>query len=372
MKIKINDKDWLVEIDKELSAELKLMRDEVLERASDILNDDVTIQSLHGIIGGKNNDYVNSVKMQFVDFDDFFAKWLKGFNDKYEKEKEEVLKRYGFIDIEYKASFRNLPLLQDKKIFLYTKKFLERNFYKNIKERTRMKPEEKLWEIWFGNNLVYGLVIAPEYSPNGWRIDKSEIRRVNYDYWTIGHIMHTGLIDANLKKPITFDTVDHFYMFYRSVLEGLSNSKYEKIIYEKYIDYLKKSAKLEEEPFLIPEFRYAGFEKEHKYRIDFTVLNQHSLDFVGFELSPASSHMSIGGLKEKQYKVNEELSQKWEKEMEKRNNYFDTFGVTIKTFTDKHLQDIDNCFEQIIEVLSFRPKNKASITDEENRLKGLD
>ena len=33
--------------------------------------------------------------------------------------------------------------------------------------------------------------------------------------------------------------------------------------------------------------------------------------------------------------------------MEKRNAYFNTFGITTITFTDKLLKDIDDCFEQI-------------------------
>jgi len=371
MKITVNDKDWLVEIEKELSTELKLMRNEVLKRASDISGDEVTVHSLHGIIGGKNNDYVDSVKTQFVDFDDFFTKWLKGFIDKYEKEKEDALERFGYIDIEYKASFRNVLLLQDDKIFLYTQKFLERNFYKNIKERTRVKPDEKLWEIWFGNNLTYGLVIAPEYKLDGWRIDKSEIRRANYSYWTVGHILHTGLIDANMNKPFKFNSIEDFSTFYISVLKGLSNSQYEKDIFDRYIHYLYESENPLEEPFLIPEFRYAGLEKKHKYRLDFTILNQHSLEFIGFELSPASSHMSIKSLKEKQYEVNNDLSEKWEKEMDKRNEYFNTFGITTKTFTDRHLVNIEECFNQMKKILSNRPENKSSIQYEKDRLKAL-
>ncbi|MDL2212927.1 hypothetical protein LJC72_05770 [Bacteroides sp. OttesenSCG-928-D19] len=369
MTKKINEQDWLSEIDKDSTNELQAMQDNVLQKASNILERNVILSSLHGIIGGKNNNYVDCVRTQFWDFEDFFMQWIKGLSDTFEKEKELYLKWHQTINIHDKSSFRIVRLLKEEDIFQYTRKFLERNFYRNIKERTRTKPDESLWEIWFGYELVYGLMIAPEQTTNGWRIDKSEIRRTDYNYWTIGHILHTGFIDAKLNKPYQFTKIEDFYIFYESVLKGLSNSVYEKEIYSKYIEYLKTSDDVLNEPFLIPEFRYAGLKHHHEYRLDFTILNQHTLDFVGFEISPSSSHMSVDKMKDKkQYEVNEELKKKWEKEMSKRNQYFDTFGITVKTFTDTQLQSVDACFEQIKNVLMKRPENKSSVSIEKERL----
>jgi hypothetical protein len=180
--------------------------------------------------------------------------------------------------------------------------------------------------------------------------------------------MQTGLIDPMMSDPIKFADLNSFYSFYQSVLKRLSNSNYEQEICDLYIDYLKSSVEPLNEPFLIPEFRYAGLTKNHEHRLDFTILNQHTVEFIGFEISPASSHMSVSNLKQKQVTVNDELKKNWEKEMSKRNKYFDTFGITTKTFTDTHLKDINACFDQIKQVLSSRPKSKISVSTQRQRL----
>ena len=114
------------------------------------------------------------------------------------------------------------------------------------------------------------------------------------------------------------------------------------------MDYLKESDDVTAEPFLIPELRYAGRDREHKYRLDFAICNPYTFEFIGFELSPASTHMAIAKMKDKtQTKVNEELSQKWEKECDKRNEYFNQYGITTITFADSDLQDMDACFEKM-------------------------
>lgn len=369
MPKKLTDREQLLQdIQDDLTVEINALRDDALRRASIILNRHVSLPSLHGIVGGKNNTYVDSVRTQFLDFEDFFARWINGLNDTFTSEKETYMKWNKDFDWSARASFKNVRLLQDEKIFQYTQKFLERNFYKHIDQRIRLKPDESLWALWFGYKLTYGLLIAPFKSSSGWHIDKSEIRRVKYNYWTVGHIMQTGLIDPTMDDPITFSDLNSFYTFYQSVLKRLSNSIYEQQICDMYIDYLKKSSDVLNEPFLIPEFRYAGLTKDHEHRLDFTILNQHSVEFIGFEISPASSHMAVSNLKQKQVAVNEELKKSWEKEMAKRNKYFDTFGITTKTFTDTHLKDVNACFEQIKQVLSKRPGSKTSVMTQKQRL----
>jgi hypothetical protein len=370
-KQRTEEEKLLKEIQDDLTREIESIKKEALKRATALLGREINIQSLNGMVGGKNNVYVDSVRMQFLDFDDFFSKWLKGLNDTFTSEKKTFLRYNSVFDWTARGSFRGVLVLKDPIIFRYTELFLERNFYKHINQRMRLKPDETLWAIWFGYKLVYGLLIAPEINANSWRIDKSEIRKVKYNYWTVGHVMQTGLIDPELNEAIKFNDLESFYQFYLSVLNRLSSSQYEKEISKKYIQYLRSSREVLEEPFLIPEFRYLGLEHKHEYRLDFTILNQHTMDFIGFEISPASSHMQVSNLKQKQIQVNDELKDKWEKEMAKRNKYFDSFGITIKTFTDKALEDIDSCFEEIKSVLEKRPSEKTSVKSQKDRLENL-
>lgn len=125
------------------------------------------------------------------------------------------------------------------------------------------------------------------------------------------------------------------------------------------------------EPFLIPELRYDGSTDVHRYRLDLTICNPYTSEFVGFELSPSSSHMAIAGTGRANADINSELAQKWEKECDKRNEYFKKYGITIVTFTDADLQDIDACFERIKSYLQKRPYTPRPLQDSLDRLNDL-
>jgi hypothetical protein len=300
------------------------------------------------------------VRTQFSDFNDFYSQWLKGLVNQYNR------------NIQYSPQpNHNAKLLKDPEIESYVRLFLERNFYRNLRERTRNKPEEQLWSVWFGYDVIFGLLIAPLNVGDKWIIDKSEIRRADYEYWTLGHVFKEGLIDNDSTTTFSISNFEEFKKIYLSIFKKLSNSKYEKLVCERYIKYLSESNNIDDEPFLIPEVRYAGLEHKHKYRLDFTILNPHTQQYIGFEISPSSSHMSIKGYKEKQKEVNEELSVKWNKEMTKRNEYFNAFGITTITFTEKMLEDFDNCWSQIEKFLKSRSQEKTSIQDQLLRIKKL-
>ncbi|ODG91527.1 hypothetical protein BED47_07700 [Gottfriedia luciferensis] len=333
---------------------LKDLQDSVLEILKEKVeyhqvNNSTSIHGLHALIGSKNNTFVDSVKMQFRDPDDFIARWLKGLIDstghQVHTDKNGRTHKYILIELLKNDTFRD-----------YSFTFLERNFYRNYNARTRYKPKEQLWIIWFGdNNLKWGLAITPTLRNSEWTNDVNEIRRANFKYWTIGHILTSGIIDPDSNKLVYFDNLQNLIMFYRSILKRISNSIYEKEIFDRYIDYLKKNENVYEEPFLIPELRYAGLEHDHKYRLDFTIFNIHTNDFIGFEFSPHSTHMAINGITKKtQVQLNSDLSLKWGKEMDKRNEYFKNFGITTITFTDSDLKNMDKCFKEIETFLSAR------------------
>lgn len=353
------DRKYLESKEITMTARLKSLQDKALIRFEEITGRN-SIHSFHAMMGSNNNTYVDSVNSVFLDPNDFIARWLEGLTEKVkQRAKEKTLKpRVNFgVNREYFL----MHALQDTILREYLFLFLARNFYRNFKERIRSKPDESLWSIWFGGgNLVWGLLISPEMRNDDWAIDKSEIRRSDFNFWTIRHVMKTGLIDPESKQPIKFNESDDFIQFYRSVLKRVSNSLYEKAIAERYIEYLKKSLAPYEEPFLIPELRYAGKESKHKYRLDYTILNPYTMELVGFEISPASTHMSVPKIRDvKKVDMNRDLSEQWKKEMDKRNDYFSKFGITTITFTDEDLKDIDACFDIIAKYLSARgmPKN---------------
>lgn len=353
------------EREQQLTEHLEKIRTEVLKRASFIAGVELNTQKFHGRIGNRNTTFVDSVRLQFSDSYDFLSQWLNGLITKVESVEEEHKRKYNGHVYQNSSAHELLRFVQDPIVRDYVFNFLVRNFYREFIPRTRAKPDEILWRLWFGENkLVWGLIIAPAYRDNGWTNDRSEIRRADYSYWTIGHILKTGLIDPESEKTLTWSSVGQFIDFYRSVLKRLSNPTYEQGIAERYIQYLQKSSDIYDEPFLIPELRYAGLEKEHKYRLDFAVLNSHVMSSTGFELSPASTHQSISGIRSKtQQEINQELSKQWKKEMQKRNGYFDNFGISIVTFTDDDLQDLDSCFLRIEHYLKQRSKTRVSLPE---------
>src|SRR5947199_4037939 len=111
------------------------MRDRVLARAGELMGYSPNIHSFHGIIGGKNNTFVDSIRTKFTDPQDFKARWLHGLL----KEARPALAK-GYLN----AAGRIVRLLHDKAIREYTLLFLERNFFRNLEPRTRDKPAESL------------------------------------------------------------------------------------------------------------------------------------------------------------------------------------------------------------------------------------
>ncbi len=354
--------------EEELSARLKSMRDEALQRFQ-VINGASSLHKLHAHIGRNNNTFVDSVRMQFQSPDDFIAQWLDGLKNEIFENCEAIARRRRFGDM--KRTVELIPeMLQDNFLKEYIYLFLERNFYRNFVGRVRAKPEECLWQLWFGpGNLSWGLFISPAHRLGEWTNDKSQMRREQYHYWTIGHVMESGLVVPDSEEPMKFSSMGNFLQFYEAVLARVSNSDYEKQISKKFLGYVRNSPSPEEVPLLIPELRYAGKETKHLYRLDFCVLNPFTMKMVGFEISPASSHMAIAGIKSKtQVQLNAGLAGKWAKESDKRNRYFTDFGISVVTFSDPELRDINACFGAIVSAIEERPKYNVTLGSAETAL----
>lgn len=319
-----------------------------------------SLHSFHAHIGRNNNTFVDSVRTRFAGPQEFIARWIEGLHAKLDDIVSTGRRAYGGRLLSEQLV---LKCLQDELLRNYTIRFLERNFYRNYQARTRQKPDDALWSVWFGSgDLSWGLIIAPAHRDNAWTNDKSQMRRESYAYWTVGHVLATGLHDPTSREPLKFGNIQELQIFYRSVLKRVSNSLYERAICDRYLAYLERSAEPLAEPMLIPEFRYAGAERKHEHRLDFTVLNGHTFEFTGFEFSPASTHVRVEKLSDRtKADINRELAQSWQKEVSKRNAYFLTYGVSVVTFADDDLKDVDACFYRIESALRARTAPLATI-----------
>jgi hypothetical protein len=342
------DYKFLSKMERDITAELKKRLEQVLADYSIIKGEAVTVQSLHGVISLNKSQNLDLVHGKWLTYDDYIAAWLMGLKDS-------ILSRESPSMIQ--------QIFKIRTIREYILLFLERDFYKHYKIRIKDKPQENLWSIWFGaENLFWGMLIVPRFIDGAWENKPSHVRKVNFDYWTIGHIIHTGFIDPENNTVVNFKDLNDLLTFYQSILKRVSNSLYEKQIYDFYIEYLKNSDDPFSEPFLIPEFRYDGLKQQHKYRLDFTILNCFTGERIGFELSPQSTHMAVAGIRAKtQLEMNKDLALKWKREMQKRNEYFQQFGITIITFTDDDLKDMHNCFKAMQYYLTKRKSERKSV-----------
>ena len=361
------------EYEKALSMELSRDEEEVHQiycmlREREGNENKLSLQSMRNTIGSKNNEFTDCIHREYATAEDFLAEWIKGLVDQqgakiqYGSDGEPV--HYILIEMMHYPIAKN-----------YILNFIKRNFYRNYHERTRFKPLANLWEVWFGSNPLYwGILICPVKRGGSWTNDVSEIRRTSYEYWTVGHVMSTGIVALDSLYPYTFPTLNSFIAFYDHIIKRLSKSVYEQEIMSRYFEYLSKNSNYREVPLLIPEFRYYGDEVDHKYRLDFTILNPYTQRYVAFELSPQSTHMNISGIKKEgktQKEINDELKIQWQKEMDKRNKYFSQYGITVITFTDAHLQDIDKCFNTIKIYLEERAIPKANYSEQIGRIENI-
>lgn len=339
-------------LDKEITDRLKELWPKVAK--------DTGVQNLHAfnaLIGGKAATFIDLKNQVISSHEEYLSHYLKGF--------ARAIAENGWTA--GGASFSSETLKHNKKLLLisaatkeYFTLFLKRSYLRHYEELVRNRPAVQDAEVWIGqNNSDYGLLITPRYKNGTWENDKSEIRHFGHLYWTIGHILETGLVVDGDPDPMSFANVDEYLNFFQKVLVRPSGSVYERQIAKLYAEYVKAHDKPEEVSLLIPELRYYGKDKKHKYRLDFCIINPITLNKVGIELSPWSTHGKLAGTKGKtQQQINDEAQANFEKEAEKHRSYFQKHSISTLIYTDKPLADIPTLFGEIEKYLKLRPETR--------------
>ncbi len=308
-------------------AELTLKLKELLPRVLKDTDHD-SEQSLNATIGYKTDKYFDLKHDVFVSQDQYVIKWLQKLND--------TPWHSGFLDqIKRSKVFKKYLLL-----------FLKRSYLKHYDELSKTRPKAEDAEIWMGqNNANYGLLVSPRFNGNTWENDKSEIRAFRKKYFTIGHILETGLVLPDQNKKVPFHDLEHFLTFFTATLVRSAGSTHQDRIAELYCDFVRNSADPESVPFLIPEYRYAGVIKKHKYRLDFVIINPYTIDKTGFELSPWSTHGYLTRTNQlTQKQINEMARDNFEREMSKHRDFFNQLNIYTLIFTDSSLKKIEQLF----------------------------
>jgi|SRR5579859_110851 len=295
-------------------------------------------QSLNAILGSKNDELFDLKNDVIHSQDQFVNRWLAGLK------KAALAEEGGSIFWIWKS------LKKHKNFRKYTQLFLERSYLKHFDELSKNRPLVEAAELWIGQqNANYGLLVSPRFRNGQWENDKSEIRAFNQPYWSIGHVMDTGLVIPGKDKIFTFSDIEQYLLFFQDTLVRNSGSEYEYEIAGYYCDYVRDSPNPERIPLLIPEFRYAGLAKKHIYRLDFLVINPYTLDKTGFELSPWSTHgylHKIRGLTQGQ--INAMAADNFAKEMKKHRAFFKEHDVFCLIFPDDELKDTESLFTEFM------------------------
>ena len=294
--------------------------------------------SLNAQLGSRNDDYFD-LKNDIINSQDQFAsQWLHGL-------KTSALEHGVASDL----WLWNL-IKSHKEFQKYTVLFLKRSYLTHFDELSKNRPTVESAELWIGQqNANYGLLVVPRFKDGKWENDKSEIRSFSNTYWSIGHVMETGLVIPDQNKIFRFNDIDQYLLFFQDTLVRNSGSKYEYEIAGYYCDFVKSHKTPELVPLLIPEFRYAGLAQKHIYRLDFLIINPYTLNKVGFELSPWSTHgylSKIGKLTQKE--INEMAADNFAKEMRKHRSYFKKHNIFCLIYTDDELKDTQLLFNEDI------------------------
>lgn len=333
--------------DKEITEELRALWPNV-SRDTGIKD----LQSFNALIGGKAATFIDLKHEVISSQDEYISLYLKGFKRAIDEDGWTA----GGASFSADTLEQNRALIKTsddtRKYFML---FLKRSFLRHYEELVRKRPQVADAEVWIGqNNSDYGLLITPRFRDNDWENDKSEIRHFSKLYWTIGHVLETGLVVQGDPTPMRFSNVDEYLQFFQKVLVRPSGSTYEREIAKLYAAYVKAQDRPEDVSLLIPELRYNGKVKKHRYRLDFCIINPITLDKVGIELSPWSTHGHIAGTKNKNQKeINEEALQNFENETDKLRSYFQKHKIYTLIYTDTQLANIPQIFEELKQYLEL-------------------
>lgn len=328
------------EID-ELTAQLKKLSPAALAESG--LKSDLQINAKYG---AKFADYIDIANAVIYSPDHFVGLYLKGFKHLAESRPNS-------------AHGRNFKLLQSSPALRkFLLPFLRRVYLRNYEALSKKRPLDEEAAIWIGqNNADYGLLITPRFNvrKNEWENDRSEIRHFDRIYWSIGHVLKTGLVIPGKNEKFTFNNVEEYLNFFSNVIVRQGGSQYEQGIAELYCDFVRSASDPLIVPLLIPELRYEGQASKHKYRLDFTIITNPDLDKFGFELSPWSTHGYLAKTKGlTQTEINQMAQDNFEREMRRHKEFFFKHGIFVLIYTDTDLANLPSVFEDMKSYLEPR------------------
>jgi hypothetical protein len=296
--------------------------------------------SLNAFIGSKADEYIDLKNDVIKSPLEFRSKWIKGLTREVaDSRSRRFPSRHQRIFDLLNGDFHNFKL--------YVRAFLDGSFLKHYEELYKTRPKLDESEYWFGpTGDEFGLLVTPRFDGGRWENDRSEIRHFRQPYWTVAHVVETGLCYMHENRVRPFSCVEDYLHFFRDLVRR-TKSKYQLDIADRYIELVQGSPVPETVPLLIPELRYDALKVKHEHRLDFLVINPWSMEKFGFEISPYSSHFKVAGVGKSLAKFNAENKDNIEKEMRKHKKYWRSYGVAYVTYTDADLVDMGEVWRDV-------------------------
>jgi len=330
-----------------IKEQLRDIVDEVLEDVG--LSDEA---SLNATIGSKNDEFFDLKQDVIHSHDEFVLRWMKGLRDS-ARTGHSPAHQWMYTNLQRSRSFRK-----------YVSLFLKRSYLKHFDELSKARPSSEDSAIWIGQERAnYGLLITPRFVNEQWENDKSEIRAFRPAYWTVGHVMETGLVIPGKEKIFEFSNIEQYLLFFTDTLVRNSGSPHEYDLATQYADFVIDAENPEAVPLLIPEFRYGGIAQKHLYRLDFLIINPYTLDKIGFELSPWSTHGYLQRTKQlTQKQINDLAKDNFQREMRRHRAFFKEHGIYTLIYTDESLANTKKLFREDIypHLLPEKPQEQLS------------
>jgi len=184
-----------------------------------------TEASLNAKIGSKADRFFDLKNDVIRSQEEYVNIWLQGFK-KEADEGDSVAIAWLERSIRASDEFKRYLIL-----------FLKRSYLKHYESLSKTRPKVEQSVLWIGqSNAEYGLLVTPRFRNSQWENDKSEIRAFSEGYFTIGHVLETGLVIPSRKRKFTFSDVDQYLMFFRDLFVRNSGSQYEYEIADFYCD----------------------------------------------------------------------------------------------------------------------------------------
>ena len=336
------------ETDKDYTEAMSKIRNQVIieykKYRKEIKTDDELIKGLEAKVANKNESFAKIKEKRFNAASEFRDEWFRGL----EKSNNEELKEIACNEV----------------LRRYIVLFLERMFIRNPEQYMKIKIAQNDRELFLGNNdNVIGIFITPKKEPltnDLWKSYVLKGLKVKYMYLTLGQLVDEGYLVGTVENwrtnaiHIEVNTIEDVEKFYENFKQ--SGSPFEKQFIEKYISYIKEEREWEKVPMLLPEVRWGKDEKYHKYRTDYLIVNYYTGERLAIELSPSSTHL-----------CREDIKEDWKNENDKRNSYFFDYKVPTVTYTDRYLENIDECFNTIAYMFE-RPAKEEAYEDVIKRL----